>query len=239
MIPAKGEGPHFQHDVVIERASLDYGLSDEALEGISGFIVGPDALGEVAMATSDAQTPSLCSSESAAPRRATSSSGTPATRHPARPVSLDDSTLHVFLDRTDAALPTTIHGSDLDASSPVQLGNSTYGCLFSFFRLGGRLPPSLVLPHGASTSGAPDVDPLYLSLFALNPSPLFALLTALRSVEAEGRWLGCGAVQSACAVERGRVQRVVEWLSTGKAGGQRDERDVRRGEEQLAKAGWI
>ncbi|BGP33743.1 hypothetical protein JCM10296v2_005547 [Rhodotorula toruloides] len=234
MIPSSPDGVMHAQQVVVKRTSLDYGLSDEALAKMAGFVAAPQRDGAVTSSSSSARTPSLCSSESEAPPQTTSGGGS-ACRHPTRPVSLDDSTMHIFLDRTDAALPTATPHHDLDTASLLQLGESTYGCLLSFFRTG-RLPPSLVLPPDPSTTAALDVEPLYLSLFSLNPSPLFALTSALRTVEAEAGWLGCAAVQTACRLERERVQRVVEWLSTAKAGAQGL---CGRAEGRPARAGWI
>ncbi|KAK4330145.1 hypothetical protein RTBOTA2_005501 [Rhodotorula toruloides] len=238
MIPSSPSGILHAEQDVVERASLDYGLSDKALEEMAGLVAAPQRDGAVAASTTSARTPSLCSSESEALQRMTSGGGS-ACRHPTRPVSLDDLTMHIFLDRTDAALPTATPHHDLDTASPLQLGESTYSCLLSFFRTG-RFPPSLVLPRDPSTTAALDVEPLYLSLFSLNPSPLFALTSALRTVEAEAGWLGCVAVQTVCRIERERVQRVVEWLSTAKAGAQGEKQGVcGRAEGRPARAGWI
>ncbi|BGO93291.1 hypothetical protein NBRC10512_006205 [Rhodotorula toruloides] len=238
MFPSSPDGVIHAQQVAVERASLDYGLSDDALEEMVGLVAAPQRDGAVAASTTSARTPSLCSSESDAPQQAASGGGS-ACRHPTRPVSLDDLTMHIFLDRTDAALPTATPHHDLDTASPLLLGESTYGCLLRFFRTG-RLPPSLVLPRDPLTTAALDVEPLYLSLFSLNPSPLFALTSALRTVEAEAGWLGCSAVQTACKFERNRVQQVVEWLSTTKAGAQGGQQgNCGRTEGRPARVGWI
>ncbi|GEM10167.1 hypothetical protein Rt10032_c10g4184 [Rhodotorula toruloides] len=235
MIPVPDVNVPLQH--VVERKSLDYGFTDETLEDIVALSAGRELHGPSTASNSDARKPSLCANEPAGLKQAMVSEDLTAPRCPAPPVSLDDSTMHIFLDRTDAALSSATHNSDLDTSAPLQAGDSTYSCLLTFFRTA-RLPPSLVLPRETSTNGSPDVDPLYLSLFSLHPSTLFALATSLRTVAAEARWLGCPAVQAACEVERKRVQRVVDWLLGANRGGQ-NEKQVVGAEGQAARAGWI
>ncbi|GAA5851696.1 hypothetical protein JCM9279_002548 [Rhodotorula babjevae] len=161
-------------------------------------------------------------------------------------VTIDDATLTVFLDRTDSPLmtlaPTDSAGGD---AAP---GVTLYGAILDFLR-SGSLPTSLALPSSSTSSSSShlptsstattDVDPLYLSLFALAPGPLFALLAALRSLAAEAAWLGLQDLERACTVEQERVAGVVRWLAFARRGGDKGARGTAKGASARAKEGWI
>ncbi|GAA5889110.1 hypothetical protein JCM8208_007772 [Rhodotorula glutinis] len=163
-------------------------------------------------------------------------------------VTLNDATLTVFLDRTDSPLmslaPADGGGGD------VAPGSTVYGAVLDFLR-SGALPASLVLPSASSSSSSSahlptsstattDVDPLYLSLFALAPAPLFALLAALRTLSVEAAWLGLRDLERVCAVEQQRVASVVRWLAQARGPGAKGgERGATKGLTARAKEGWI
>ncbi|GAA5825597.1 hypothetical protein JCM3770_004757 [Rhodotorula araucariae] len=135
-------------------------------------------------------------------------------------VSLEDTTLAIFLDRTDASLLSLSLASDGHAQTSIAPGLTLYEAILTFVRTD-ALPVSLLLPRPASPPAkpaTPDIDPLYLSLFALSPTPLFALLSALRTLSAEAAWLGLGGLERACADELARVGGVVHWLAEAKDG---------------------
>ncbi|BGP49953.1 hypothetical protein JCM10450v2_005858 [Rhodotorula kratochvilovae] len=157
-------------------------------------------------------------------------------------VSLEDATVVLFLDRTDAPLLSLSSLSDGHAPTSVTPGLTLYGAILAFLRTG-ALPSALLLPRHSSPpakSTSPDVDPLYISLFALSPAPLFALLSALRTLSDEAAWLGLAALERACADELARLGGVVRWLADAKegAGARKARKEGVKGAAR-EKEGWI
>lgn len=165
--------------------------------------------------------------------------------------TLDDATLTLFLDRTDSPLLGLSDGTagrgDAAPAAPLAAGMTLYGAVLHFLRVG-SLPASLVLPSASTSSSTPstvpglataDVEPLYLSLFALSTTPLFALLAALRMLADEAAWLGLRELEGACTTERERVGAVVRWLAQARGSGGAPTATKVKGPGARAKEGWI
>lgn len=240
------------------RQSLEYGLLPSDVEGYASeedrsrsTVLGvprglsrssmdafevpevPQLKVEVAEQESRGRTPSLSRSMSTVEDE--ESSLYPSTLPPA-PITLEDRTLHLFLDRSDAplsslhSLPSTLDDQSTSSSS----GLTTYSAVFTFLRTG-SLPSSLTLP--------PHLDPLYLSLLHLSSgAPLFSLLAGLRTLEDEARWLGIKGLEAACRIEMERIREVAVLL-TGERVERRKERKREKSREEVMKgreqAGWI
>ncbi|GAA5886723.1 hypothetical protein JCM6882_005868 [Rhodosporidiobolus microsporus] len=175
----------------------------------------------------------------------------PAIASPPAPITLSDCTLHLFLDRTDSPLASSLppfSPSSTDTPPPSAL--TTYSSILTFLRTG-SLPPALTLPRFSSSPAAaattlvpkhPDVDPLVLSILRIAPAPLLALISGLRTLEEEARWLGMGPLKAACQAEIERVRSVVEWLSAPAAsagGGKKQGRSREASREEALQAKWI
>jgi len=251
----EGYGSEEEHRSRSTVLGVPRGLSRRTLDGLSSLVrdgggdelempavpklaVEADAAGSAALARSRTGTPSLSMSVSTVDDDERSG--------PLAGISLDDATLNIFLDRTDSPLMTL---APMDgAGGDVAPGPTLYGVVLNFLR-NGSLPASLVLPSASSSSSSAhvptsstattDVDPLYLSLFALAPAPLFALLAALRTLSAEASWLGVRSLECACAVEQERVAGVLRWLAQAKGAVAKDARGAAKGTSARAKEGWI
>ncbi|KPV72405.1 uncharacterized protein RHOBADRAFT_46856 [Rhodotorula graminis WP1] len=215
------------------------GCGDDKVPAVPRLAVEADTAVAAPAARSRAGTPSLSMSVSTVDDE--EHSGAPAE------VTLEDATLAVFLDRTDSPLMSLASADG--AGSDVAPGLTLYGAVVDFLR-NSALPASLVLPPASSSTSSshvptsstadPDVDPLYLSLFALAPAPLFALLAALRTLSTEAAWLGLQDLERACSVEQERVAGVGRWLAQARgAGAKVGARDTTKGLSARAKEGWI
>lgn len=140
----------------------------------------------------DQRPPSLTTSESTA--RTTESdyppSREPRTRSPttttttATTIETKPPRICIFLDRTDATLPTGF--------------GSTYSTILSFLR-DRALPPHLTSPRSDDESD----DEEYLKLIkTVSSGVAFSQLAALRTVELEADWLGMSDLVAACKRER-------------------------------------
>ncbi|GAA5825281.1 hypothetical protein JCM11251_006917 [Rhodosporidiobolus azoricus] len=173
----------------------------------------------------------------------------PTAPSPASP-TLSDCTIHLFLDRTDSPLASCLSPFipySMDTPPPSAL--TIYSAILTYLR-SGSLPPALVLPRFSSSSTQinldpkhPDVDPLTLSILRIAPAPLLALVSGLRTLEEEARWLGMSRLEVACQAEVARVGSVVNWLSQPTPevaiGGKKQGRSREASREEALQAKWI